>query len=116
MKQIPFAFKQIVVAGALFLAGCATTGIDWDRQVGEMTFDQAVQLMGTPDQVEKLDNGKLVAAWISRYDSTTPANNDNDFRYHSASESLNRRPRAAQESVLQLTFSTNNVLANWSQK
>lgn len=114
--KIPFVFKQFLVASSLILAGCATTGVDWDRQIGEMTFDQAVDLMGSPDHVEKLNNEKTVAEWISRYDAMSPANNDNDFRYQSVGDSLNRRSRAAQESILQLTFNTNNILTDWSKK
>jgi len=101
---------------ALALTGCATTGIDWNHQVGEMTFDQAVDYLGAPDHTERLENGKTVAQWISRYDSVSPAQGDSDFRYQSVSESLNRKTRTVPDSVLQLTFGANNVLADWSKK
>jgi hypothetical protein len=114
--KIPPAVKNLLGIAALMLAGCATPGVDWDRQVGEMTFDQAVDLMGAPDRSEKLDNGKMVVEWISRYDTGSAAKSDNDFRYQSVGESLNRKSRVVPESCLQLTFGTNNVLADWSKK
>lgn len=114
--KLTSAVKNFFAVAVLIAAGCATTGIDWDRQVGEMTFDQAVDYLGAPDHTEKLENGRTVAQWISRYDGASPAANDHDFRYQSVSESLNRKPKTGQESVLQLTFGTNNVLADWSKK
>jgi hypothetical protein len=110
MKQ--FCITLLLVG---WLAGCATTQVDWDRQVGEMTFDQAVDFLGPPDKSEKLDNGRIVAEWISRYGQTAPTSSDNDFRYQSASDSLNRKPRPTEESILRLTFGTNNILADWSK-
>lgn len=103
----------LLLAG--LLAGCATTQIDWDRQVGEMTFDQAVSFLGPPDRSEKLENGRIVADWVSRYSTAAATSGNTDFRYQSASESLNRQTRPVEESVLRLTFNTNNVLQNWSK-
>ena len=108
--------SSLAIPAALCICSCETTGIDWDRQVGEMTFDQAVDYLGAPANTEKLDNGKTVAEWISRFDTAPPEKSDNDFRYQSVSESLNRKPRAVEESVLRLTFGTNNILADWSKK
>ena len=52
---------------ALVLAGCATgPKIDWASRVGHYTYDQAVLELGPPDKVAKLDNGIIVANWITR--------------------------------------------------
>lgn len=108
-----FVSLLLLIAG--LLAGCASTQIDWDRQVGEMTFDQAVNFLGAPDRSEKLENGRIVAEWISRYGPAAPVGGNSDFRYQSASESLNRQRRPVEENILRLTFSTNNVLLNWAK-
>jgi hypothetical protein len=105
-----------MVVAALLLAGCATTEIDWNHQVGEMTFDQAVTFLGPPDKTEKRDNGQLVAEWISRLSNPAPANLDDDFHYHSASANLNQAGKPAEESTLKLTFGTNGMLSAWSRK
>ena len=52
---------------ALVLAGCATgPKIDWAARVGNYTYDQAVLELGPPDKVAKLDNGIIVANWITQ--------------------------------------------------
>src|SRR5712671_4743566 len=52
---------------ALVLAGCATTPkIDWAARVGHYTYDQAVLELGPPDKVAKLDNGIIVAEWVTQ--------------------------------------------------
>lgn len=61
--------KTILLAllAALVLAGCATTPkIDWAARVGNYTYDQAVLELGPPDKVAKLDNGIIVADWITQ--------------------------------------------------
>lgn len=51
--------------GAMLLAGCSTTPpVDWERRVGNYTFDQAVIELGPPDKQAKLSDGSTVAEWI----------------------------------------------------
>jgi Prokaryotic membrane lipoprotein lipid attachment site len=106
----------VILTAALLLAGCASTEIDWNHQVGEINFDQAVSLLGPPDKTEKLDNGKFVAEWVSRFNGAAPTGSDDDFRYQSASANLNQAGKPAEESTLKLTFGTNDVLSAWSRK
>jgi hypothetical protein len=101
---------------ALGLFGCASIGIDWNRQVGEMTFDQAISLLGTPDQSEKTDDGKIIAEWTSHYAPEGQAmESDDTFRYHSAAVRESRSKPDIDESCLRLTFGTNAVLIDWSK-
>src|SRR5271154_5029552 len=61
--------KTILIAllAALVFAGCATgPKIDWAARVGHYTYDQAVLELGPPDKVAKLDNGFIVANWVTR--------------------------------------------------
>jgi hypothetical protein len=52
---------------ALLFAGCASgPKIDWAARVGHYTYDQAVLELGPPDKVAKLDNGFIVANWVTR--------------------------------------------------
>jgi hypothetical protein len=46
------------------IAGCATK-VDWASRVGKYTYDQAVTELGPPDKQAKLDDGTIVADWIT---------------------------------------------------
>lgn len=105
-----------LLAAALGLTGCATMGIDWDRQVGEMTFDQAISLLGSPSSSEKTDDGRIICEWASPASSGGHvAETDDDFRYHSAAASQTPSRATLYESSLRLTFDTNSVLTRWSK-
>ncbi|HXI69333.1 MAG TPA: hypothetical protein VNN22_03135 [Verrucomicrobiae bacterium] len=61
--------KTILLAlfAGLVLAGCATAPkTNWAARVGHYTYDQAVLELGPPDKVAKLDNGIIVADWITQ--------------------------------------------------
>jgi hypothetical protein len=61
--------KRIFLAllAAFVFAGCATgPKIDWAARVGNYTYNQAVLDLGPPDKIAKLDNGVIVANWITR--------------------------------------------------
>jgi hypothetical protein len=71
MKTIRVALLARVTALAALavvfvLAGCATRKIDWAGRVGNYTFDQAVLEMGPPDKQAKLQDGTIVAEWLTR--------------------------------------------------
>ena len=51
---------------AFAFAGCASgPKIDWAARVGHFTYDQAVLELGPPDKVAKLNNGIIVANWLT---------------------------------------------------
>jgi hypothetical protein len=57
----------LAVLAVLCITGCATgPKIDWTARIGHYTYDQAVLELGPPDKVAKLDNGIVVANWITR--------------------------------------------------
>ena len=60
---------------ALLFTGCATRKIDWASRVGSYTFDQAVVESGPPDKQARLEDGTLVAEWLTRrgYTQSYPA-------------------------------------------
>jgi hypothetical protein len=60
---------------AFLLAGCATQKIDWASRVGNYTFDQAVLELGPPDKQARLEDGTIVAEWLTRrgYAYSSPA-------------------------------------------
>lgn len=98
----------------MFLTGCATGRMNWDAQVGVMTYGQAVNELGQPAQQKKLADGRTVVEWISRFPAASERM-DNDFRYHAASFGQETAGADNYESKLRLTFGTNNVLAAWSK-
>jgi hypothetical protein len=52
-----------------FLAGCKTPAVDWNSRIGGCTFSQAVAELGPPDKQAKMNDGKLVAQWITLHGS-----------------------------------------------
>jgi hypothetical protein len=57
----------LALLAALVFAGCATgPKIDWAARVGNYTYTQAVLDLGPADKIAKLDNGVIVANWITR--------------------------------------------------
>lgn len=60
----------------LLLTSCATRPrIDWAARVGSYTFDQAVVELGPPDKQARLEDGTVVAEWLTQraYSYTYPA-------------------------------------------
>jgi hypothetical protein len=101
---------------ALILAGCATGQLNWDTQIGVMTYPQAVDKLGPPTRQHRLPDGKMVSAWVSyfTYNAYNPAMDD-AFYNNAASLSGSAQERQMQHSTLSLTFDTNGVLTAWSQ-
>jgi len=63
MKRFP-AFFGFCLA-ALFLAGCATTKIDWNSRIGQYSYDDAITELGVPDREATLSDGSIVAEWLT---------------------------------------------------
>ena len=60
-----FAAAMLLVL-AVCLAGCATSKTNWSTLVGKVTFDEVVVDMGPPDKQARLQDGTIVAEWITR--------------------------------------------------
>jgi hypothetical protein len=58
----PWLFPVLLAA---LLAGCATEKIDWPSRIGTYTYDQAVLDLGPPDKWAKLQDGAIVAEWLT---------------------------------------------------
>src|SRR5271154_141345 len=112
--------KTILLAlfAALVFAGCASAPkIDWAARVGHYTYDQAVLELGPPDKVAKLDNGIIVANWITRpgyaYTSVGPP----VYGYYPGGPII--APAYAQGFVpalyLRLTFGRDGQLTEWKK-
>jgi hypothetical protein len=56
----------LLLAATLLLSGCAANKVDWSARVGEYTYDQAVIEYGPPDRQARLDNGTIVAEWLTQ--------------------------------------------------
>ena len=102
------------VLALLVFIGCTTTPVNWDSQVGQLSYLQALKELGPPSKESKNDQGQTEAVWVSRYPVATPGM-DNDFRYHAASFGPDVSPTGWRESKLHLTFSTNSLLTDWSK-
>jgi hypothetical protein len=115
-----FAVKNLWLAAALFIAGCATYQATWDTRVGVFTYDQAVLELGPPDKQTKLTDHETVAEWISRYStggSGVGMGMSTGIYGGGVGGGYVIQPVPTyRESTLQLVFDTNNVLTSWSRK
>ena len=50
----------------ILISGCRTPKIDWNARVGVYTYDQAVLDFGPPDKQAQLDDGVVVAEWLTQ--------------------------------------------------
>ena len=50
----------------LVVTGCATNKVDWSTRIGTYTYDQAVLDMGPPAKEDKLQDGTVVAEWMTQ--------------------------------------------------
>jgi len=105
-------FRFLPLALALFLAGCATQKVDWSARVGNYTLDQAIVDFGPPDKQAKLQDGTVVAEWLTRrgYIYSTPGVSPGwgDPFYPG---SINSTP----DFYLRLTFDPAGKLAAWKK-
>lgn len=62
-RKLGFGLAILLLFG---LVGCAGPKIDWAARIGNYTFDQAVLELGPPDKQAKLQDGTLVADWLTR--------------------------------------------------
>lgn len=112
---------RLLTATALLLvvAGCASSRVDWDGQVGQLTFDQAVRQLGPPDRSAALADGGQIAEWLTRRGQPgTPAFTvRSGGRYHRAwgSSTTTWVPATAStpNRYLRLTFGADSRLAAW---
>ena len=112
MKMILFA-----LLAALLFAGCATTPkTDWAARVGHYTYDQAVLELGPPDKVAKLDNGIIVAEWVTQSARTIGPTGPTLIRsgYYGVA-APGYAPTYFPAWYLRLTFAADGKLSNWKK-
>ena len=107
-------FRGVVLA--ILIVGCATTRVDWNARIGNFTFDQAVAELGPPDKSAKLSDGKAVVEWVTRHynGSTVAVGTGLGYGFGGVGYVQNVGPNTY-ETSLRLTFTTNNVLADWKK-
>lgn len=63
--------RQLLALGLLLTAGlaagCASgqSKADWQKRVGQMTYEEAVKEFGPPDKKELLSDGSTVVEWLT---------------------------------------------------
>ncbi len=96
----------------VWLAGCATTRVDWNARVGHYTYDQAVTELGPPDKQAKLADGGIVAEWLINRGSTYIYGTPGPYGFYYTG------PVTAQTTpsrFLRLTFGADGQLAAWKK-
>jgi hypothetical protein len=101
---------------AVVFAGCVTPRINWDARIGTYTYDQAVLDFGPPDKQARLTDGRRVAEWISRYSNgSSTIITSGGWGYPGGGGYIQTIGPQYYESKLRLTFTTNNILSEWSK-
>jgi len=101
---------------AAFLAGCvATQSVDWNSRVGNYTYNQAVAELGPPTQQSSLNDGKVVAKWVTQQPVGAGLNTGMSY-YGSAGFAASQNAGPGNRTrFLQLTFDTKGVLSDWTK-
>jgi hypothetical protein len=111
--------KTILLAlfAVLLFAGCATEPkIDWQTRVGHYSYDQAVLELGPPDKVAKLDNGIVVANWITRRGYSYTTGGAVAYGYYPGTVVVPSYSTAYSPTYfLRLTFGKDGQLSEWKK-
>lgn len=59
-------FPFPVLVFLVLASGCKTPQTDWNARIGSYTYDQAVMEFGPPDKQAHLDDGVIVAEWLTQ--------------------------------------------------
>lgn len=102
------------------LSGCASTPkIDWDSRVGTYTYDQAVLDFGPPTKEAKLQDGTVVAEWMTQRGYTEtyyPGPAYYPYRYRRYGYAGTAPVMTSSPDVfLRLTFGPDGILKAWKQ-
>jgi hypothetical protein len=100
----------------LLLAGCATTKVDWAGRVGHYTYDQAVLELGPPDKQARLEDGTIVADWLTYrgYSYAYPGFRFGDYPYWYPGPGL-PASGGAPNYYVRLTFGPDGKLRAWKK-
>ncbi|HET7626527.1 MAG TPA: hypothetical protein VFM25_14830 [Verrucomicrobiae bacterium] len=100
---------------AIFLIGCATHRIDWSARVGNYTYDQAVLELGPPDKHAELQDGTIVADWLTNrgriYSYPAQYEGYPYWRPYSSAPAVVDSP----DYYLRLTFGPDHRLKSWKK-
>ena len=117
MNLKPFLLAAMAILFVTLFTGCATTQTNWNSRIGTYTYDQAVIDLGPPDKQAKLDDGRTVAEWISRYNNGgNTAIVSGLYGSPGGLGFIQTTGPQYYESKLQLIFTPNNILTAWSKK
>ncbi|MGN6552962.1 MAG: hypothetical protein ACTHLW_04495 [Verrucomicrobiota bacterium] len=104
------------LAAVILISGCATPRINWASRVGNYTFDNAVTELGPPDKQARLQDGTVVAEWLTRRGSTFtyPAYGYGNYPYWYATPPMPAYIDSP-DYYLRLTFGPNGQLQFWKR-
>ena len=112
-----FIWLAILLLAVMLFAGCRTAPpIDWNGRVGNYTYDDAVIDLGPPDKQARLSDGKTIAEWIRHREGGARFSVGTGFYSNGGGLGVGQTVGTRYpDKVLELTFSTNNVLTAWSK-
>ncbi|HLP76417.1 MAG TPA: hypothetical protein VK327_05800 [Candidatus Paceibacterota bacterium] len=106
----------LALVAVLLATGCATHRIDWGSRIGTYTFDYAVQEFGPPDKQAKLQDGTVIAEWLTHRGGTYvyPAYGYGNYPYWYATPPTPTYMDSP-DFYLRLTFGTDGKLQSWKK-
>jgi hypothetical protein len=112
--SFPSSWLRIMASLCLtvWLTGCATQRVDWTGRVGHFSYEQAVLDMGPADKQAKLDDGTIVAEWLTDRGSTYAYGTPDPYApFYSGYFNTYTTPSR----FVRLTFGPDGKLAAWKQ-
>lgn len=107
----------VAVLLVFLFTSCATEPkIDWTARVGHYTYNDAVLELGPPDKVARLDNGMVVANWITRRGYSYVSTGAVAYGYYPGVVAMPGYTQGYQPAAyLRLTFGAGGKLATWKK-
>ena len=118
MRPLPSVLRPdrwlILLTLLALVAGCATK-VDWASRVGHYTYDQAVTELGPPDKQAKLDDGTIVADWITYRSHTQNVAVIGGYPGAYAAGPITTTTMNPPDYYLRLTFAPGGELKTWKK-
>lgn len=115
-RRPSLAALSLLLLTICLLAGCASTRVDWQSRIGTYTFDNAVLELGPPDKQATLQDGRLVAEWLTDRGGTVIYPSYSMYRGHPYGYSPMPTDYVnTPDYFLRLTFDAERRLTDWKQ-
>jgi hypothetical protein len=112
-----FRFRWVYLLLVALVAGCAGPRINWESRVGSYTYDNAVMELGPPDKQAALQDGSIVAEWLTHPGRTyiSPAFGYGGYPYWYGPFHTTYTETQSPDHYLRLVFGPDQRLTSWKR-